>query len=235
MSGLKQNQPALRIRGTTSEGAMIKDFAVTPDEIDRYEVYTIISPSSNEAFVGTCAVNGTSGEEALVADNILLDYPRSLECAMKGTHGDMTGTMTINGKDQFGASITETFAIVKAANGGTTVGTKIFSSVRSGTFAFGTAVGSGTVSLGVGTTGTTALFGLPFKIGGTTDIKMFSYTAGTGGIAIGGGTIAAFVGTQYHHIKAPDDIIGTISYQIWAKPTYNSEEEGLVCGMTQQT
>jgi len=235
MSGLKQNEPALRIMGTTSEGAVIKNFAITPDEIDRYEVYTIINPSTNEAFVGTCAVAGTAATGALVLRSEILDYPRNLECVMLGTAAGMDGTMTVNGKDQFGVSITEAFAIANAENGGTTAGTKIFSSVQSGTFAFGTAIGNGTVSLGVGTTGTTALFGLPFKIGGTTDVKLYNYTAGTGAIAINGGTIAAFVGTQYHHIKAPADIVGTTSYQVWAKPTYNSEEEGLVCGMTHQT
>jgi len=223
--GLKKHNPGIRFSG----------IQVTPEEIDRYEVYTIINPSTNEAFLGTCAVAGTSATEALVLDNVLLDYPRSLEVVMLGTAAGMDGTMTINGKDQFGVSITEEFAITQAENGGTQPGTKVFSSVQSGTFAFGTAVGNGTVSLGVGTSGTTALFGLPFKIGAVTDVKLMNYTAGTGAIAIGGGTIAAFVGTQYSHIKAPADIVGTTSYQIWAKPTYDADNDARMANMSQQT
>jgi len=66
--GLKKHNPGIRFSG----------IQVTPEEIDRYEVYTIINPSTNEAFLGTCAVAGTSATEALVLDNVLLDYPRSL-------------------------------------------------------------------------------------------------------------------------------------------------------------
>jgi len=62
-----------------------------------------------------------------------------------------------------------------------------------------------------------------------------NYTAGTGAIAIGGGTIAAFVGTQYSHIKAPADIVGTTSYQIWAKPTYDADNDARMANMSQQT
>lgn len=198
--------------------------AVTPDEQDAYSVYTIINPSYSATFLGTSSVTGTSTAVAIVFDNILLDYPRNLECRLLGSHGDMTGSFVINGFDQFGSAITETLAPTKAANGGTIAGTKVFSSVRTGTFTAGTYVGGGTTSIGVGTSGTTALFGLPCKIGGTTDVKLMSFTAGAGAAAIAGGTIAAFVNQPMHAIKSPKDLPGTTSIQVWVKSTYNNEE-----------
>lgn len=226
MSGLKKNQPALRKENLT-------EFAISPDEIDRYEVYNVIFPIATQTYVGTVAVGGTAAVQALVVDNRLLDYPRSLEVVHLGTHGDMDGTMVVNGVNQFGDSITESFAITTAANGGTQPGTAVFAQVESGTFTFGTAVGNGTVSLGVGTAGTTTLFGLPFKLGGTTDVKSITYTAEMVPTAINGGTIAAFVDTDQHAFKAAVDVVGTSTYQVWAKPTYNAEYDGEVAGLDQ--
>jgi hypothetical protein len=222
---LKRAQPGLRFA--------LSEFAVTPDEIDRYEVYTIINPNKSEIFLGTTAVTGTSTAKPIVFTNILLDYPRNLECVHLGTHAAMNGTFVINGYDQFGNAITENFAISSASNGGTTAGTKVFSSVRTGTFTPGTAVGNGTTKIGVGTAGTTTLFGLPFKIGGTTDVKILNFTAGTGAVAIAGGTIAAYVNKGMHAIKSPFDLAGTCSIQVWAKPTYNAEA-AVAANMSQQ-
>lgn len=213
---LKRHLYALRNGG-------LSEYAVTPDEIGRYEIYTVINPSVSQTFVGTTAVTGTSTEKPIVVTNILLDYPRNLEVVHLGTHGAMNGTFIINGFDQFGSSIQESFAIASAANGGTTVGTRVFSSVRSGTFYPGTAVGNGTTKIGVGTSGTTCLFGLPFKLGAVTDVKMYNRTTATGAVAINGGTIAAFVDATVHAVKAPVDLAGSMSFQVWAKPTYMNE------------
>jgi len=207
--------------------------AITPDEQDAYTVYSVIFPNANEKFLGTTAVTGTSTAQAIVFDNILLDYPRNLECVHLGTHGHMNGTFVINGFDQFGNAITENFAIADATNGGTTAGTKVFSSVRSGTFTPGTAVGNGTPKIGVGTSGTTCLFGLPCKIGAATDVKMLTFAAGTGAAAVAGGTIAAFVNTGMHAIASPFDLAGTTVIQAWVKSTYNNEE-AVQANMSQQ-
>jgi hypothetical protein len=198
--------------------------AVTPDEQDAYVVYNITNPNVSPIFLGTCAVTGTSTAKPIVFTNILLDYPRNLEVVHLGTHAAMNGTFVINGYDQFGEAITENFAIASASNGGTTAGTKVFSSVRSGTFTPGTAVGNGTTKIGVGTSGTTCLFGLPCKIGGTNDVKMLNFTAGTGAATINGGTIGAFINAGKHAIKSPFDLAGTTSIQVWVKSTYNNEE-----------
>ena len=223
---LKRTIPGLRFA--------LSEYAVQPDEIDRYEVYNVINPSTNETFLGTAAVTGTSVVSALVFDNVLLDYPRNLECVELGTAAGMAGSFEINGYDQFGVEITETIAISAAENGGTTPGTKIFSSVTDGTYTPGTALGNGTAKIGVGTTGTTAKFGLPFKLGGTTDVVRLSYSAGTGGIAWAGGTIAAFVDVPNHAIAAPVDLVGTTQIQVWAKSTFNNEAGAVISNLDQE-
>jgi hypothetical protein len=223
---LKRAQPGLRFA--------LSEFAVTPDEQDEYKIYTIINPSVSQTFLGTTAVTGTATAAAIVFDNILLDYPRNLEVVHLGTHAAMSGTFVINGYDQFGAPITENFAIASAQNGGTTAGTKVFSSVRSGTFTPGTSLGNGTPKIGVGTSGTTCLFGLPWKIGAATDVVNMNQTNGAGAVAFGGGTIAAYVNTAMHAIKSPIDLAGTRSIQVWAKPTYTNEE-AVQANMSQQT
>jgi len=216
---LKRVEPGLRFDLSSN--------AVTPDEQDIYVVYNIINPSVSATYLGTTAVT------AIVFTNILLDYPRNLEVVHLGTHAAMNGTFVINGYDQFGSAITENFAIASASNGGTTAGTKVFSSVRSGTFTPGTAVGNGTTSIGVGTSGTTCLFGLPCKIGSATDVKLLTQTNATGAVAFGGGTIAAYVNTGMHAIESPIDLAGTRSISVWVKSTYGNEE-AVQANMSQQ-
>lgn len=223
---LKRIEPGLRFA--------LSEYAVTPDEIDKYEVYNINWPMFTDQWaVGTSLVAGTSTNRALIFNTILADYPRNLEGVLLGTHGNMEGTFIVNGFDQFGAAITENLVITKASNGGTTAGTKVFASFRSGTFVCGTFLGNGTVKLGYGTSGTTCLFGLPVKIGGTADVVKYSWNIGTGALNVNGGTIGAYVGTQFHCVLAPKDLVGSISAQVWVKSTYNSEDAKIAAG-TQQ-
>src|SRR5260221_569098 len=166
MSGLKRDIIGLRTTSTTGAANPTPTLAITPDEIDRYEVVTIVNPNTltANAFIGTYAVAGTSAANSLVIVNAIPDWPRNLEYSITGTGAGMAGTTTVTGRDQFGSVITETISIGTASNGGTTAGTKVFAQVTSGTHNFGTAVGNGTARLGLGTTGTTAMFGLPFKV-----------------------------------------------------------------------
>lgn len=239
MSGLKRELLGLRGSGTTMNGVPTPTDAITPDEIDRYEVYTIINPACASGlatkWVGTTVVSGTADTRAFVAINAILDYPRNLEFALTGTGVGMAGTATVNGRDQFGGVISEVFGFGSADNGGTVVGTKVFAQYSSGTVLFGTAAGNGTTRLGVGTLGTTTLFGLPFKLGGTTDVKTITVTAGTGAVTVNGGTIAAYVNVPMHAIQAPLTLAGTYSIQTWVRPTYNSENQGLVANLAQRT
>ena len=116
------------------------------------------------------------------------------------------------------------------------VGTKVFGQFTSGTVSFGTAVGNGTTRIGPGTTGTTSVIGLPYKLGGTTDVKIIGWTGGTGAVAINGGTIAAFVNVPQSGINLPFNTpIGTASLNVWARPTFNAENLGLVANLKQRT
>jgi hypothetical protein len=206
---------------------------VTPDEIGWDMMYYIINPSINTTWFGTTAIGGTVAQKTLVLINALADYPRNLEFGVQGTNA-IGGTWDVNGKDQFGNSISESGTIaVSGTAGGTTAGTKIFSEVTTGTFSFATggSVGNGTPKLGVGTAGTTALFGLPAKLGGTFDVKMISGSFGgvgtsTSGTFIHGSAVAANVDMYNHAIKAPLDVqAGTTVYAIRYRPTYVVNDE----------
>lgn len=238
MSGFKRSQPGLRFTGNQGASNPTALEAITPDEIDRYEVVNIVNPNTltANAFIGTYAVAGTSATNSLVIVNAIPDWPRNLEYSLTGTAAGMAGTTVVTGRDQFGNVITETISIGTASNGGTTPGTKVFAQVTSATHSFGTAVGNGTARLGLGTTGTTALFGLPFKVGGTTDLKLLSVNAGTGGVTVNGGTIAAFIDVPNSAIKLPvPQTTGTMAITAWLRPTFNSENLGLVANLPQRT
>jgi hypothetical protein len=209
-------------------------FGVTADEQDAYQVYNIVQPNgiNASAWFGTWAVAGTAAVGAMVIVNAIPDYPRNAEFSLTGTAAGMTGTAVVNGKDQFGVGISETFTFAGAANGGTVVGTRVFAQVTSGTLSFGTAVGNGTARLGLGTAGTSTLFGLPCRIAGTGDVRLLSVMAGTGGVTVNGGTIGAFVNVAQSAIKLPGTLAGTMTISAWVRPTYSNE--GIVAGLTQK-
>lgn len=204
-----------------------RTFGVSPDEMDAYTVYSVVNPATIGAtnqWIGTWAVAGTSAAGALVIINTMPDYPRNLEWSLTGTAAGMTGTASVVGRDQFGAVISESFTFAGANNGGTVAGTKVFAQVTSGTMTFGTAVGNGTARLGLGTAGTTTLFGLPVKLGGTTDVKMLSVTAGTGPVTVNGGTIAAYVNVPMSAIILPvPQTTGTMAITAWVRSTASLE------------
>lgn len=211
---LKRVEPGLRFSPS--------EFRVTPDEIDRYEQYVISFPSISTTWFGTFAVAGTSAETPLVVINAIADYPRNLEFALAGSAAGMTGTAIINGKNQFGASITESLTFAEANNGGTVSGTSVFAHVDSGTLYYGTAVGSGTARIGV-TTGTDTYFGLPARLGGTTDVKLLTRSTGAGAQTVNGGTIAGFVDLPRHAVRAPATLTGTQIISVLYRPTHVAE------------
>jgi len=227
MPGLKRHDPGIRF----------SNILVTPEEMDRYEQYVIAFPSIDSKWFGTFPVAGTAANGTLVVINAIADYPRNVEFTLFGTGAALVGTLALYGTDQFGGSINESITFTKADNGGTGVGTKIFAQISAGTLAFGTAIGNGTAYVGVGTTATTTLFGLPCKIGGTTDVKSITRSTAAGAQTVGGGTVAAYVGTQYHHIKAPATLSGTQIITVLYKPTYDTdaETEAKMCNLAQRT
>jgi hypothetical protein len=223
MSGLKRNQPALRFSKS--------EFAVTPDEIDRYEVFSV-RPAANTNWWASAGTAGTSSAIALALISPLPDWPRNINFALAGSHGSMVGTLVANGKDQFGSSITETITFARADNGGTGVGTKVFGQLSSGTVYYGTAVGAGTPAIGF-VPGTNCLLGLPTRINAATDVVMLSQTVGTGAIAYGGGTIGTFVDTGVHAVRPVAAVTGTSSVTAWVKSTYNNENNAVMANLSQ--
>ena len=194
---------------------------ISPDEIDRYEVFSI-KPAIAGYVWASAGTAGTSAAIALTVKNTP-DWPRNINFALAGSHGDMTGTLVANGKNQFGAAVTEAITFTKAANGGTAVGSQVFSQLTSGTLYYGTAVGAGTPSIGF-VPGTGCLLGLPVKLNGTADVVHLSQVAGTGAITFGGGTIAAFVDSPMSAIRPVAALDGTAVINVWVKPTYAGEK-----------
>jgi len=221
--GIKNGYPELGMLGQR----------IAPEEIDRYEQYVIAFPSYSTTWFGTWPVAGTAATGTLVLINAIADYPRNLEFALTGTAAGMTGTATIYGTNQFGGSISEIFTFAGANNGGTAVGTKIFAQISAGTLAFGTAVGNGTARLGVGTLGTTTLFGLPCKLGGTTDVKLVSKGGSVGMLTAGGGTVAQYVDVPNHAIKSPTNVVSANIISVIYKPTYDAKADPNMAAMGQ--
>lgn len=219
----KRSQPGLRF--ATEK--------VSPDEMDAYTVYNIVNPSTTALgtlFVASGGTAGTAAEVALVVNNKYPDYPRNVAFNIHGTGAALGGTLKINGNDQFGSGITESITFSKANNGGTGVGTKVFGQFTGGTLYYGTAVGDGTPNIGLDG-GTSCLFGLPCKIGGTSDIVHMSMSQGTGPITVGGGTaIGSLVDKNVHAVRPFAALGGTSFMNVWVKSTYNGEEAPIAAG-----
>lgn len=205
-----------------------KTFAVSPDEMDRYEVVNFTNPSTfaNGLVWASAGTAGTAGVVAAAVVNRIQDYPRNINFALAGTGVGMAGTLVANGVDQFGNSVSESLGFGSADNGGTVVGTKVFAQFTSGTLTYGTAVGNGTPKIGV-VPGTACLLGLPIKIAAASDVIHLGMSAGTGGITYNGGTVAAFVDVGQHAIRPAVALTGTQVITAWVKTTFR-EDSGTV-------
>lgn len=218
MSGLGQHD-----FGFAQAGAQ-----VAPNEIDRYETYQIVHPSLSAVQIGT--VTSATANPAFVMDNIRPDYPRNILFSILGVSGGVGGTAVVNGKNQFGEAISETFAVGSANGGGSVAGTKIFAEVTNGTLTSidglgGTAVGTARLGYAVGTAaGLVARFGLPTKINALTDVKRITYSSqGVGGTALNGGTIGtANIDTTNHAFLPARVMAGTEIYTLTIKSTYSN-------------
>lgn len=201
---------------------------VTPDEIDRYEVYSVINPGISATAIGSATAGTVSQVVALGLANVVCDYPRTLLATWTGSASN-SGTVVVTGKNQFGESITEDFALAQGTQWtGTDAGTKIFAQVSGATATFGTGVtGTGTVSLGYAIATTSAAFGLPAKIGAVADVKSITWTKDGLAVPLNGGTIAAYVGTANHEFSGTETLAGTMTYQVWFKPTYKAAGDSL--------
>ncbi len=206
---------------------------VTWDEMDAYRTITV-RPAINVRWWASAGTAGTASAIALVMLNRLPDWPRNINFILAGTGVGMAGSLDVNGKDQFGNSVTETLGFGSADNGGTVVGTKIFAALDSGTLRYGTAVGNGTPQIGF-VPGTNCLLGLPDKINGTTDVVQLGFNLGTGAVTYGGGTIAAFVDSPMHAIRPASTLDGTAVVQAWYVSRFDATSVGTVANRVQIT
>lgn len=217
---MKRNEPAVRFSGEK----------VTPDEVGFDLLYTVVNPSIDAQWFGT-AVGTSTQTPTFGIINGYADYPRNVRYVLGAASGSTAGgTIVITGKDQFGSGVTETLGVATAANGGTTVGTQVFAQVTAVSCTLATMnAGNGTIQLGVGTGGTTTKFGLPARLGGTTDIKRLSgcltgVGTQTAGTFFFGGTPASAGDSTYHAVKAPRDLAaGTWVLNVVYRPTFLEE------------
>lgn len=201
---------------------------VTPDEIDRYEVYSVINPGISATAIGSATAGTVSQVVALGLGNTRMDYPRTLLATWTGS-ASVSGTVAVTGKNQFGEAITENFSLAQGTQTtGSDAGTKIFAQVSGATATFGTGVsGTGTASLGYAIATTDAAFGLPAKIGGTADVKSITWTKDGLAVALNGGTIGAYVGTANHEFSGTETLAGTMTYQVWFKSTWKAKGDSM--------
>lgn len=216
MTSLKKNFPELQFGG----------YKVSPDEVDRYEQYVILNPTTSATWIGTASGGTSTQAKAYVLTNVRLDYPRNLSVSVTGT-ANIGGSAYIVGKNQFGVTINETIGFGTAAAGtpaAANEGTKVFASVSAGTFTYA-GVGNGSASLGVGTTEGSVVFGLPTKIKSTSDVKLITWSKENVVTTFGGGTLAAQVSTAQHAIVGTAALGGTESYVVLFKTTYDAQNE----------
>lgn len=201
---------------------------VTPDEIDRYEVYSVINPAVSATYFGSATAGTKSVTSAIGLGNTVADYPRTVAAYFSGS-ASVSGTVTVVGKNQFGVTKSETLGVAQGTQTeGTANGTIPFAQVTAATVTFGTGVlGSGTVSVGPAVAAASALFGLPVKIGGTADVKSITWTNAGLAVALNGGSIGAYVGTANHTFRGTETLAGTMSYQVWVKSTWKAKGDSM--------
>lgn len=216
---LKTNEPQMQFNGNK----------LTPDEFDQNQQYIIINPSIGTAYVGLVNGTGTTAQ-AITISQARLDYPRAINFSLLGVAGGEGGTVVINGKDQFGNVITESLGFATAAGGGTANGTKVFAEVTSGTLTpaglGGTAIGTGFI--GVNIAGTPS-FGLPARLGNTTDIKAATWVDAEVGksLNLSGAGTSAIGGTAQSDVRidVAGGVVSADTFVITYRSSFNTQQD----------
>lgn len=219
-TGLKKHYPDITFSGNQ----------VTPDELDRYEIYHVANPSVDPTWFGT-ATGTQTVTSALGVINQLADYPRNMVFAVAAAAGSARGgIITVNGKDQFGGTIQEIGTIAPATGGGTIAGTKVFSEFTSGSAAFGTGdAGPGTARIGVAIGTSTTLqhvFGLPNKVKSTADVKSIVWINNGTATGLANGTaVGTLVGTALHSFRGTAIVTITDRFVVRMKSSYDASND----------
>ena len=204
---------------------------VQPKDIDEYNQYVVMYPTAS----GTYLASGTAGTSTQVKGaafvNTVLDYPRNLLYGCAGSN-NLGGTWAVTGLDQFGNYVTETAGFGTVASAGSVYGTQIFAKVLTGTFTFAAgSAGNGTPQLGVGTVGTSVYWGLPVKLGGSTDVKTITWVNNGAVTAVNGGTVGGYVDTTRHAFRGTSGVAATDIYAVIFKSTYDNAGKGTMAAL----
>lgn len=207
-------------------------YKVGADEMDVTRQYIIQHPSIDPVWFGT-AVGTQTQVKAIGLINTNADYPRNAVYAMAAAAGSVSaGTFTVNGKDQFGISKTESVTIAPATGGGTVAGTQIWAKITSGTVNIGTGDpgnGSARIGVAIGTAaGLVHWFGLPDKIGSTADVKFFNWVNNGTQTTFNSGTIGPNLktnsGTPSNAFQGTAIIAVTDRFSVTYKSSFAAEE-----------
>jgi hypothetical protein len=223
MPGLKKHHADIRFSANK----------VTPDEVDRYEKTLIIYPSASATWLGTAAAITGSTSGTFVLASQIMDYPRTPLVTLTCASSTITvGTVSLTGTDQFGKAITEDISL-SGTSGVVRAGTNIFKKVTAAsittgnTGAQGTALATVTLGVAIGTTaGQVARFGLGYKIGAASDVKMVTWINNGTSTTITEGTVVSTLASAASHSFAGTKIVAaTDIYVVEGVPTYNAESE----------
>lgn len=202
---------------------------VAPRDIDEHKQYIVWGPSVDTSWIGT--VSSSTAAAVLVFKNAYPDYPRNVSYSVTGGATGQGGTFSLAGQDQFGGTVVETVVIATANGGGTTQGTQIFAKYGAGTYSPNSGGGStGTAAVGFGTASgiTGNWFGLPYKIGGTADVKRIVWITTNTPTTLNGGTaigtlVSASGGTRPQHaFQGTSGVAITDRYVVTFKPTFDN-------------
>jgi hypothetical protein len=193
---------------------------IRPTEIDMLHQYTYLQPdASDSAIMNTLSGTGLAG----TITKGELDYPRNIMVSFTDASGTTWNcSVVVAGKDQFGNTISETFAL---AGDGTlsTNGTKIFDKVTSvvNTPSAGSAAGDD-IRIGYVVAAGTAKLGLYTKVGAVADVKRVQWND-NGTLKPG----TATVDTTYHAITLAGAISGDDDYLVYVKPNYTTDDNDI--------
>ena len=224
MPGLKKYHPEF---DSYRSGITRRD-KVTQDEVDQYKYTKVIYPSTSASWFGTAAAGSSGQAKAFVMLNQQADYPRTPLVTVTNSSGSIcAGSAYLVGTNQFGQTITETIAL-SGTETTTAAGTHIYKTITAGTVTFGTATeedGTATLGVAVGTTaGVECWFGLGYRLGATSDVKMITWVDNATLTGLNKGTTnSSLVSATTHSFAGTKNLAITDIYIVQALPTYNAE------------